>query len=95
MARVWDFSASFEPKTVATAMARIWKLDVSGAVAMAPCCNLASVSLTMSGSSTAGSDLAALIWVIGMQEVSRKLRREIRCKRSKPAASSWPGRGGH
>lgn len=27
MARVWDFSASFEPKTVATAMARIWKLD--------------------------------------------------------------------
>ena len=24
MARVWDFSASFEPKIVATAMARIW-----------------------------------------------------------------------
>ena len=27
MARVWDFSASFEPKAVASAMARIWTLE--------------------------------------------------------------------
>ena len=27
MARIWDFSASFEPKMVANAMARFWYLD--------------------------------------------------------------------
>lgn len=27
MARIWDFSVSFEPKTLASALARFWQLD--------------------------------------------------------------------